>query len=474
MEGQSFDQVADVVPEDYELDFTTEGMPDAQLNGLPAKLSVHRVYPVNALGEHVAKHAVVLIHGRSVPGPVVFDLQFTAPDGGPGGGPGGGDLKLSVQRALAWAGIDTFVPSLLGYGKSTRFSLDDPYNASLRGYPTDDTGAVLPCPYPEGCDSTSNPAIFPLDQQGTMLLNNPLDGKRHKHTRNVRFARTDVWVRDIRQVIDFAIERSERNEVALVGYSLGGQTVGRTLYKMLGDAPPPKVSRVVFLNSLFFAVGPPDEPANITSPTFPLTLNDRLGSDANWQMPNEPLGGCGAATCSGHIIPGIQEQVWCQTLQLDPLGSTWGAARHRPTGLNRSPTFSGYGWNRIVAGQLKTPTLVMQGLEDTALPPGRTPAEISSDIFNSLSMTDKVLVQVQCASHALQWEGCSGPRCTPASGTPYGVKYYPGSTTAAGAWTGPHATLKAALIEWIKDETFNGKPSGSWIVDQSGVARPAS
>ena len=38
-------------------------------------------------------------------------------------------------------------------------------------------------------------------------------------------------------------------------------------------------------------------------------------------------------------------------------------------------------------------------------------------------------------------------------------------------WAGPHATFKAALIEWIKKETFT-KPNGSYIVDESGVVRP--
>ncbi|MER7000953.1 hypothetical protein [Streptomyces sp. NPDC000410] len=78
-------------------------------------------------------------------------------------------------------------------------------------------------------------------------------------------------------------------------------------------------------------------------------------------------------------------------------------------------------------------------------------------------MTNKLLVQVQCASHAQIFEGCSGPRCTPDSGTPYGGR--PGEP-----WAGPHATLKAALIEWIKNGTFNGAANGQFTVDASGVA----
>jgi pimeloyl-ACP methyl ester carboxylesterase len=415
---------------------------------------------------------------------VAFDLREPAT--------GGGDL--SVQEALAWAGIDTFAPSLLGYGGSTRFDkgLDDPGNASLRPYnPPNSTN----CLHSEGCDRTLIPGINPLDQQGSMLLVHPLPGKRRAHTSKFRFARTDVWVRDIDQVIDDAIKRHatnygagpDGNKVALVGYSLGGQHVGRTLFRnnpnqqLLHaddglnvdlhnrDKVIEKVSRVVFLNSLFGPPGSPEEPPGMDDRlTFPLTLNDRSGSDVIWRMPGEPLG-C-EATCYGHIIPGTQEQVWCQTMEQETLGRVWGGDDpNYPTGLNRAPTFSGYGWNPNVAGQLSTPTLVMQGLKDTVVPtaPGKTPGEHAQAIYDALpsSMTNKVLVQVECASHALLWEGCAGERCTPISGqTPYGGK--PNEP-----WAGPHATLKAALIEWIKYGKFNERDRGSWIVGENGVAR---
>ncbi len=63
-------------------------------------------------------------------------------------------------------------------------------------------------------------------------------------------------------------------------------------------------------------------------------------------------------------------------------------------------------------------------------------------------MPNKVLVQVQCASHALVWEG----------GAP------------GGAWAGPHYTLKEALIEWIKSGKFKGHENGSFTVNERGVA----
>ncbi len=116
MKGQGSDQEEPTGPtgvatEDYWLRFRVPPglMPDRQFDGRPARLRVHRVRPVYANGKAPSeRRAVVLIHGRTVPGPVVFDLRD------PPATAGGGDLNLSVQKALALAGIDTFAPSLLG------------------------------------------------------------------------------------------------------------------------------------------------------------------------------------------------------------------------------------------------------------------------------------------------------------------------------------------------------------------------
>src|SRR5262249_13877023 len=140
-------------------------MPDDQFDGLPAKLEVNHVRPVYAHGKcpPVLSYAAVRVHGRSVNGPPPFDLLT----------PG-----LSTQEALAWAGIESFAPSLLGYGKSTRFEngLNDPCNASLPGL---QNGV---CPTPDvGCDFSPVPAAFPLDVQGTFLKVNPLAAEHCAH-----------------------------------------------------------------------------------------------------------------------------------------------------------------------------------------------------------------------------------------------------------------------------------------------------
>ena len=446
---------------DHFLDFTVPaglmpaepGQADSQFAGQDAKLEVHRVQPVYAHGKcpEVPARAAVLIHGRTGTGSVAFDLRQPAPGGG----------NLSVQEGLARAGIDTFAPSLLGYGHSTRFAMDDPGNASLPPF-----SANGPCPEPVGCDRTNNTALWPLDQQGTVLNVNPLAGQRRAHTSSVRFATTDVWVRDIRQVIDDAIARAQPTDgkVTLLGYSLGANRVGRTLYAanpvLPGSAATiAKVNRVVFLAPFFG--GPTEETGPFA--TFPMTVNPVMGQlPGNFAMPPGR-----DEVCTGHIIERTPEQISAQVLEQDPVGRDWGGDDPaHPTGLNRSPTFSTYGWNTAVAGQLTPPTLVMQGLDDLGVPGG---AGTAPAIYNALpaSMTNKVLVQVGCASHNIMAEGCLGARCKPASGTPYGE-------AAGQPWSGPHTTVKAALIEWITSGIFNGAASGRFTVNDSGVASASS
>ena len=55
---------------------------------------------------------------------------------------------------------------------------------------------------------------------------------------------------------------------------------------------------------------------------------------------------------------------------------------------------------------------------------------------------------------------------------PNGLKPY--GQEAHEPWAGPHSTLKAALIEWITVGNFKGKKSGSFIVNESGVASATS
>ena len=147
--------------------------------------------------------------------------------------------------------------------------------------------------------------------------------------------------------------------------------------------------------------------------TFPLTVG-RIEEGGFLMPPGRE------SVCTGHVVDGTRERRTAQILDQDPLAAGWGGdVAGQPSGLVRSPTFSSYGWNSDVAGQLTIPTLVMQGVDDVVLPGG---AQSARSLYDALptSMTNKALVEVGCASHDMVVEGCSGARCTPVSGTPYG------------------------------------------------------
>ena len=117
----------------------------------------------------------------------------------------------------------------------------------------------------------------------------------------------------------------------------------------------------------------------------------------------------------------------------------------------------------LLPGKLTQPTLVMQGLDDVVVPGG---AATASAIYSALpaSMTNKVLVQLDCATHEMLWEGCSdAARCAAASGIPYGTE--PGSP-----WAGAHSTITAALSRMDNQRDIRRAQAGRFTVDARGVA----
>lgn len=474
--------------EDVWLDTITENMPDPNLDGQAAQIRVHRVKPVYAHGKcpSVENEAIVMVHGRSAPGSPSFDLRLPPTQEDPSGG------RRSAQEALAWEGIDTYAPDLLGYGLSWRGPLDDSCNASLPACVAANADGSCPATAPNriegssdcspvavGCDRTRNP-VFPLNQQANKPVGlgvNPGE-PLCAHSSPTYFANPDVFASNILDVIDFAIDegRPRGGKITLLGYSFGGPSVARTLY-LLGDHARQKVKKVVFMASLFnvfpgpVTVNLPTEEADLSelerSTSFPLSL----GGIGTWT-------GLSPATqdsvCSGRIDSTVISAFWDQIMALDPLGDTWGGTVpnvydqngevvvNNATGLLRSPTFTRNGWNPEVAATFTLPTLLIHGAEDNvALLAG------ASNAFDALtSVKNKVFVEVQCSSHQFLLEGCDGTRCDDqnASTTPYGQ--YPDEP----AWQGPAHTIAAALVEWIRDGSFNDSKCGHFVVNASGIA----
>src|SRR5262249_28202037 len=160
---------------------------------------------------------------------------------------------------------------------------------------------------------------FALNQQATLLATHPLAGKTCAHSSSKRFAGIDVWVRDLRQVIEDAKAKAQPSDgkVVLVGYSFGALRVGRALDPMQNPHLGANGSQWVFVAPLCLQLGGLPFPTEDVAPeppaafaTFPLTLNDVTGSDGSWNMlvaRND--------ICTGHIIDHTQAEVWSQTLE---------------------------------------------------------------------------------------------------------------------------------------------------------------
>jgi alpha-beta hydrolase superfamily lysophospholipase len=397
------------------IDFTTANMPDPALNGRAARLEVHRVEPVFPAGcPYISPvRAVVLVHGLSTPAAAAFDLQYK---------------DYSLMEALAMRGIETFAPNNLGFGHSAIVSgsnpLDDPCNASLPVCPE-------PCPPVTeragvcDCASTLN-ALYKRDQQRNYLRPNPLH-EYCAHTSSTHFQVVTDQVEQLSLVVDHALRSTGFDRVHLLGYSLGGSTVG----KYLGDDPSHQrnVAGAIFLASAFRGT------ATTPTSTWPLGLINRADAMASF------------TGCPGEKDPAIEGPLWEAIEASDPVGPTWGTS----DGLSRYPVVPRFGWNEDVAARIDVPALVMNGLKDSVV---RVPASV--EIWSSsplqlpevqctsdadcapdyacrpfpapakCRLNNRILEQIDCASNALLLETCSGEGCVD-----------------------PHRRLQKRIADWI-------------------------
>jgi pimeloyl-ACP methyl ester carboxylesterase len=422
--------------------FTTSNMPDPSLDNQQAQLEVHRVEPVFPAGcPNISPiRAVVLVHGLSVPAAAAFDLQYE---------------DYSLMETLARRGIETFAANHLGFGRSAIVSgpnpLDEPCNASLP------LCQSSPCaPNPGVCDCAPGlPPNYKRDQQGSAdyLRPNPLHD-RCAHTSSIHFQVVTDQVRQLALVVDYALAKTGREKVHLLGSSLGGPTVG----KYLGDDPSHqrKVAGAIFLASSFRGAGVPTS-------TWPLGLINRADAMSNFNLagPSCVAGdgcasGCpvpdpdcarGLTGCPGQKDPAIDDPFWTAIKGSDPVGPGWGT----PDGLSRYPVVPRFNWNEDVAARIEVPALVINGLKDTvvrvaastelwsASPPQGSGVACAGDAdcaseyacrpFPSPArcrLKNRTLVQLDCASHALMWETCSGEGCVD-----------------------PHRTVQKLVGDWI-------------------------
>ncbi len=288
----------------------------------------------------------------------------------------------SWMEHLAAAGYDTFAMDQTGYGLSPRPMMDDPCNMDA-----DNRALVTPNPLAHDCEP------------------------RYPH--GLTTSQSD-WD-EIARVVDYIRELRGVDRVSLIGWSAGGpRTAG------FAARNPDVVDKLVL-----FAPGyRPDQPSTpaekLPAGTAPMRLQTRDAlENGRWRS---------TVACDDQVDPEIQKVIWQTVMAYDQLGSVWGPSH----GVMRVRTSAGgWGWNREYATQVQTPTLILVGEQDSLLEPDR-------QLYEDLTGTkNKVLVEMECATHFAVWE------------------------------TTQYKLLHDASLEWLDQGTFRGSAAGRFTAGAS-------
>lgn len=369
--------------------------------GLPAQIQVHRVRPIYDSGREQPgkpdcarlngnpERAVIMVQGRRTDAVTAFDPPIKG---------------YSLQRAIANAGFDTYTFDHLGYGLSkltTNAAMENPCNVSNQW----DTPLVEPLP------------LHAINEQSLLVPN--LLREQCAHTDNSYFQDIFSNAAELHDMVLHVLDKSKVASVNLVGWSAGGATIGTYLQ----DAARARNIGLTVLLAPTFNLRPETVPV-LGQPKWPVGLNS-LESLMEHFSPE--------ASCPGQIPEGTTETLWASQRRYDPLASRWGSMDPVRGGLTRYPTTIRWGWNPTTAANVKNPALIIQGVLDKA-----RSVSGSTDTYNSLGSTDKVLLRIDCASHPAQWEGSTHPS----------------------GWAGPAAVVQDAAVQWLKTGTYRGATTG--------------
>jgi len=273
---------------------------------------------------------------------------------------------------LARAGFDVFSVDMTGYGRSTRPApMSDLCNlARDRQAEWIPTLLQAPCP--------------PTYPQALTTIASDWDD----------IAAAVEYIRRLRRV----------DRVSLVAWSLGGPRSGGFAARF-----PDKVKRLVILAPAYNRGSAAAPPAKVPAEGAAFNTQSRTDFNALWAR---------QTGCPTQIDPAVPDVVWSEMLQSDPVGATWGP------GVRRAPQTTTWGWNASVVGKMQTPTLMVAAIHDGQVAPARV-----NELYADLGATQKVLIDLGCASHNAMWER-------------------------------NHTLLFRASLEWLDKGTVNGMQQG--------------
>jgi len=257
----------------------------------------------------------------------------------------------SWMAYLAEAGFDTFAMDTTGYGRSSRPNvMNDICNLS-----GEQQMAFVPTIISEPCEPS-----YP-------------------------FAATTIesdW-RDIDEVVEYIRQSRGVERVHLVAWSLGGpRAAGYTALH------PDKVDRLVLLAPAYNRNRSNTRPEAIPVPGAAFTKQSRQDFIANWDR---------QVGCSDQYEQSVSDAVWSAMLESDPVGATWG------TGVRRAPRTTTWGWARDEVVATSNPMLLVAGIHDAQVPATRV-----TEMYEDLGASQKVLLDLGCASHNAMWESNAG------------------------------------------------------------------
>lgn len=278
----------------------------------------------------------------------------------------------SWMAYLANAGFDVFSMDFSGYGRSTRPPvMNDPCNLS-----PEQQSAFIPL-------FLATPCTPSYPNQLTTIASD--------------------WD-DLNAVVDYIRALRHVDRVSLIAWSLGGPRSGG-----FTSRHPEKVEKLVLLAPVFNRTSSGNPPLRLPAEGVAMNKQSREDFRANWER---------QVGCPDQYDPAVSDVVWSQNLEADPVGATWGA------GVRRAPVTTVWGWNSGVVAKVQVPTLMVAGVHDKQVPPDRV-----RELYADLGSSQKVFVDLGCASHNAMWER-------------------------------NHLLLFRASLEWLTQSAVNGTKEG--------------
>lgn len=286
----------------------------------------------------------------------------------------------SWMHYLAEAGFDVFAMDHTGYGLSPRPEMDNPCNM-----PEESQSLLVPHVLSETCAPSYSQTLTALE--------------------------TDVD--EVASVVSFILRLRDVERIHLIGWSAGGRRIAAYAATF-----PDTVDRLfLYAPSVYTEDGAPS--ILLQPPSVPMRLQTRERTMRGWES---------GITCDGSIDPGIQDVVWETIIGFDPLALVW-----RPTGdAIRARNAAPLVWNTDYSLRLVTPALMVVGEQDSLLPYVR-------DMYDVAPAAEKMLVNMECATHFAVWE------------------------------TTQHRFLHEASEDWLTSGQLQGERTGVFRVHANGA-----